>query len=387
MRSINFVFAFLVPSLVVFGILVSCAPSTTAPSAIATPAPQLQATKPVWQSQWEKMVADGQREGKVSIYSSMASELRAGLGQAFKEKFGITPDFYTGKAAEVTVKIMAERRAGIYLADVVSMGPDNFLYDFKPAGTLQSLDPFIVLPEVLDKQVWFGGQGLRFIDKEHTVLRMLAYMTPSILINTNLVRPEDTKSYKDLLSPKWKGKIVMGDPTVPGTAGAWFRGMALSISGPEYLKELAKQEPVILRDDRLLVDWVAKDKYAIALALKSDIISEYIRAGSPLKNVIPTEGANLTSGGGCVVLMNSAPHPNAAAVFINWMLTREAQTLRSQIERTQSARLDVPTDHLETAWLRNPSVKYYDNDDEKMLTQAADARKLATDIFGPLMAR
>lgn len=374
---------------IMFILILACSPKSRLPLETSKPFESAKKAETMagWEAQWENIVAAGKKEGKVSVYSSMGGELRSGIGQAFKDRFGISVEFFAARATEVSAKILSERRSSLYLADAVASGPDQLLFALKPNGALLPLDGIIILPEVLNKEIWYGGEGLRFIDKEHYVLRMLAYTQPGIIINTNLIRTEEVTSYKDLLNPRWKGKIVMGDPTAVGPAGTWFRTTALKITGPEYLKELARQEPVILRDDRLPVEWLAKDKHPLGLALRSEVVSEFIAIGAPLKNVSPIEGVGVTSGGGCIALMNNAPHPNAAAVFINWLLTREGQTIRSRTELTQSARLDVPTDHLEPAWRRDPKLKYFDADDEKLLIEAENARKLARDIFEPVMGK
>ena len=71
------------------------------------------------------------------------------------------------------------------------------------------------------------------------------------------------------------------------------------------------------------------------------------------------EGSYLTTATASLGLMNRAPHSNAAKVYINWFLTKEAQTAYSRASTYWSRRVDVPTDHLEQAIV--PKAEKYDS--------------------------
>lgn len=218
------------------------------------------------------------------------------------------------------------------------------------------LDDALILPEVKDPKAWWSG-SLLWVDRKHFSLAFNAYSLPAYAINTEMVKPEELKSYRDLLDPKWKGKIIINDPTIAGI-GEKGLSFVLVTMGVDFVKDLAKQEPFIVRDQRLQVEWLAQRKFPIGLFCKSDPIAEFVKAGAPIKELIPIEGQALTSGSGNLPLVDGAAHPYAASLFINWLLSKEGQILFSKASLVQSAREDIPTDYLDPVKLRQPGVKY-----------------------------
>ncbi|MFH1122216.1 MAG: hypothetical protein V1758_00995 [Pseudomonadota bacterium] len=91
-------------------------------------------------------------------------------------------------------------------------------------------------------------------------------------------------------------------------------------------------------------------------------------------------------GPGLIAAFNQAPNPNAAKLFANWFLTKEGQTVYSRAAGAESARLDVPNDHLNKGDLRDPKVKYFISEDESFLKKKREyEKKWAQEIFGPLI--
>ncbi len=378
--------------LVISALLAACAP-TVAPAPAAAPAqapaaaekPKAPiASRAAWEDAWEQVLNGAKKEGRVVVYSTAGAEVRSTLVRPFKARYGIDAEFVTGKGAEIGQKVITERRAGIYAADVYVGGTSTPVTQLKPAAVLDPLEPAMILPEVIDPKVWWSG-NLLWVDSSHLILAFNAYPLPAYAINTTVVKAEELKSYKDLLNPKWKGKMTMNDPTV---AGIGPRGMSFLLHGigEGYMRELAKQEPLVMRDQRLQVEWLAHGKYPIALFCKSDPIAEFRKAGAPIEELVPQEGQALTSGSGNVTLVNRAPHPNAARVFINWLLSKEGQLLFSQASLVHSARVDVQTSFLDPVKVRRPDVKYFWMETEDYLVKLeSDERALFKDVLGSLL--
>jgi len=93
-------------------------------------------------------------------------------------------------------------------------------------------------------------------------------------------------------------------------------------------------------------------------------------------------GPRYVSSFGSLGLMNRAPHPNAAVVFINWLLTKEGQLVWSKAVNAVSRRVDVPTDHLPKYAIPNPKTKYWDSDSEAASVTIPEEEKVLTEIFG-----
>jgi iron(III) transport system substrate-binding protein len=179
-----------------------------------------------------------------------------------------------------------------------------------------------------------------------------------LFINTNLVKPEEFKSWRDLLNPKWKGKIIMGrDPRVAGYGNSTFKYFFTEKSmGPDFIRELLRQDIKILRDDRISTQWLAQGKYSICIC--SDLETQRLMDeklpiaaidGRQLK-----EGTHVTSAYANIALANRPPHPHAAKLYVNWVLTREAGLLFSKSVEFPSMRVDVPTDHVKSWSIPEP---------------------------------
>ncbi len=387
MRKLGIVISVLIFSanvLVVFG---GCSPrEAPAPSpAVVAPAVVALTTKaPVkeaWEEEWERLVLAAQREGRLVRIGSTGGELRVALDQAFEKKYGIRTESIAGSGTAIAAKILAERRAGLYLADILLGGPTTQVTLLKPEGVYDPLEPVLILPEVTNPAVWWEGR-IPFLDPGHILVSAGAYPSGQAGINTELVKPAEIKSYRDLLDPKWKGKILINDVTSTGAGGSWFQATASTIMGMDYVRELAKQEPVILRDQRQQVDWLAKGKYPILIAPKNEIFVEYEKAGAPIQSLYMAEGAYMAAGSSTVGLINRAPHPNAAKLFINWLLTKEGLTAYSKGDGSQTARLDVPTDFLDPLMVRQAGQKYYNPVSEEYFLKRPEHLKVAKEIFG-----
>ena len=167
-----------------------------------------------------------------------------------------------------------------------------------------------------------------------------------------MVKRGEIKSYRDLLDPKWKGKMMMRDPRVSGSGNDKFVFYYLHKDlGPEFIRALAKQDIKIMRDDQTELTWLAEGRYSIliggssasTLAMRERGVTNIGMVGAgQLK-----EGGHIVPGWAAVALFNKAPHPNAAKIYINWILSKETMTEIAKVGGYASLRLDVPTDHLE----------------------------------------
>ncbi|MBI4334944.1 MAG: extracellular solute-binding protein [Chloroflexi bacterium] len=361
----------------------ACGPGAAPASERAAPPAPAKVSSPgqeSWQQEWTRLQEAARKEGKIVIASMIAQSARQAISEALQDKFGIEPEFISGRPAEFAPKILAERRAGLYLEDMMIGGAETGLAVLKPAGALEPLDPVIFLPEVLDPKAWHSG-SLIWNDKDHHVISFAARPTAPIVINTEMVKREEIKSYRDLLNLKWKGKILIGDPTVGGGGNGLFSALAEGVMSLDYLRELARQDPMIAKDERLLGEWVARGKYPIAMAIGTETQTEFMRTGAPIDVVTPAEGTYVSAGTGVALMLKNAPHPNAAKVVVNWLLTKEGGTVFARATGGQSGRVDVPTDFLHPAMVRQPGIKYLDTSSEEYIARKNEYLKTAREIF------
>ena len=302
-----------------------------------------------WRQEWEKTLAAAKKEGMVSVLGPRQVQARD-VVVTFQKEYGIEVQYIGGSGRTISPRVLTERRAQRYLWDVYIGGTTTGLTSLAPAGALDPLKPTFILPTVKNPKNWRGGDQ-EFADRAARLQMVFSpFQRGTIFINPKLVKPGEITSYKDLLEPKWKGKIVLDDPRKPGPGNATFLFFYLHPDlGPDYIRALAKQDVTILRDYQQELNGLARGRFPLLIGT-SDATAEYkIRQGVPIA-VVDTrtlkEGSDRNPANGAVALVNRAPHPNAAKVFINWLLSKETQTTYVREMSYVSARLDVPTDHV-----------------------------------------
>jgi ABC-type Fe3+ transport system substrate-binding protein len=207
-----------------------------------------------------------------------------------------------------------------------------------------------LLPEVRDPKNWWGGHI--WTDKaKKFIYTSLAYSTENIWYNSDVMKPEEIRSFDDLLDEKWKGRMGFLDPRSPGS-GASLWSYLREIKGEAFLKKLAGQKLILGRDQRILAESVAKGKLTLVMGLTYYSFAPFVKAGLPVQPVpTPKEGVYVSGGSGHLVVLKSAPHPNATKVFVNWLLGREGQEIFSRAMGQGTRRLDV-----DTKWLSEVGV-------------------------------
>jgi len=299
--------------------------------------------------EWEKVLTAAKKEGTVMVVGPAGSNRSDSLTVKFQKKYpDIKVEYWAARGSEIVPKLRAERTAGKFLWDVYVGGTTSALTAMIPGGMLDAVELALILPEVTDSKQWRGG-GIEFVDPgKHLVI-----MTPSqfgtLFVNPNAVKPDSIRSHKDLLDPKFKGKISMDDPTKAGPGMAAFTFFYLHPAlGPSFIRELAKQEPIAQTDYMQEVDGIAKNKFLVLIGTSDVIAEERMKAGVPIAIVNPRnlkESTGLSPSSGSLGMFNRAPHPNAAKVYINWLLSKEGQAEFAHETGYISARLDVSTAH------------------------------------------
>ncbi len=373
---------------IVFAVLISaCSPSQPAAPTAASKEGGTVAPGPAV-NQWDTLVAEAKKEGRLTVYTSQRPEARDAITKAVREKYGIEVEFVAGRASEVVTKLRAERQAGLYNADIGLMGPTTFANELLPMNALIPLDPVLLLPEVKDTSKWLDNT-LPYLDKGHMAFRIVLTALPFYTRNTDQVKEGEISVSTDLLNPKWKGKLAMNDPSLSGNAADWFAFMTIEIMGMDkglqFMRDLARQEPHITRDERLLPEWVAKGKYSIGIGSSPSAPAEFIKVKAPIAFIETKEPKALSSGSGLLEMFKDGPHPNASRLFVNWILSKEGGAIYAPASEYPSARLDVPQDAFLLALVPRAGdvdpVQKYDRYEERK----GELRKVAAEIFGPLL--
>jgi iron(III) transport system substrate-binding protein len=331
-----------------------------------TTAAWAQAPSADWEKQWNQLVAAAQKEGKVVVIAPPDPQVRKALPAAFKARYGITVDYLGGRSSETAARLRAERQAGLHTVDVALSGIQTMATIFYREKMLDPLKPVLIHPDITDGSKWKKGEPWFMDPEQKYILRLFSTLTAMFYLNTSQVKPEEIQSGQDLLNPKWKGKIVAHDPTVPGTGSNDAARLYVQY-GEEFVKKLyLDQKPMILRDRRQISDGLIRGTYAIALGAEDDELERLRKEGMPLHAIYSLSDlpGSLSAGVGQVGLMSNAPHPNAAKLFINWIASKEGMEVFSRTRGGVPTRTDInEQSFLPAETIPKPGVEYFDTYD------------------------
>lgn len=328
--------------------------------------------KPAWQQEWEKTLEAAKKEGQVAIYIGGYESILPDFEKDYPE-IKVIP--VVARGADLVQRVLSERRADKYLADVVSSGANATTLQLYPAKVLDPMAPALILPEVTDESKWYLGKHQYYDPERRFVFNYVGSANyGDVNYNTNLVDPKEIKSYWDLLQPKWKDKIVVRDVRAPGPGGGTARFLYHHPAlGAPYIRKLyGEMNATLFRDFRQGPDWLAVGKFALCFFCDADKAKMQGLPVDLLGLQSLKEGGGLVQQFGTLGLFNRAPHPNAAIVFINWLLSRRGQIAlqkRTAIgdSPSDSLRIDIPKDDVPMQYRRQEGVKYVDTGKPEML--------------------
>nr|WP_245182021.1 extracellular solute-binding protein [Sinorhizobium mexicanum] len=255
-------------------------------------------------------------EGEVVWYTTLVvDQVVRPIAEAFEAEYGIKVNFVSGNMNDVVSRLVNEGAAGTMVGDLWD-GSTAFV-TLRDAGLTEGFNAPAAAnfkPEHKDPEGRWYAQFLQY---------------PSAAINTELVAAEEApKTFEDLLGPKWKGRIGWtSSPGVNGPIG--FIGNILNTMGEEqgraYLEKLAQQEIAnIPSNQRVVLDQAIAGQYPLVLQVHNYHAALSKAKGAPIEIVyLPTNVGNMNTIG----LVKGAPHPNAAKLLIDFILSEGGQTI------------------------------------------------------------
>ncbi len=328
------------------------------------------AQKQGWEKQWKGWVAGAKKEGRIVVTGDPDPVMSREIPAKFTSRYGVTVEWIGGRGSEIAARIRMERRARVYTIDVFTAGigtAANILYAEK---LIDPLKPVLIHPDVTDPSKWKKGKPWFVDPEEKYILRLLNYVVPIFYINTAKAKREEFKVMRDILNPKWKGKISAFDPTAG--RGSNYAARMYTLFGEEFVKKLyIDQKPVLTRNRRQIHDWLARGIYPIALSASDSEIKRMQKDGFPVETVFSlSDLPGITSAGdGMMALMKGVPHPNAARVFVNWLASREGMEIFSKSRLYSTTRSDVDESFLAKESIPVPGAKYFDGYGWKFTTE------------------
>lgn len=257
------------------------------------------------------LIEKAKAEGEVTFYSSLQAQQIDPFTQLFRKRYPfIKVNPYRVSGNRQVIKIQSEMNGGNHLFDVTN-GSSEQASALKKIG---AIDPY------LSPQREFFNAPNKDKDGYFTSL----YVIPIVLgYNTNLVkRGEAPKSYEDLLQPKWKGNMFLDDE-----AYEWYAVLLRHMGrdkGLQYMRALAKQELRMVRGRTAQSQLLAAGERPLAIALSGHTVLDIKGRGAPIDQVILDP---YYAQANKLMIARHAPHPHAAALFIDWSLSEEGQSM------------------------------------------------------------
>ena len=269
------------------------------------------------------------KEGKLAFYTAMDLPVAEKFGKAFEARYpGISVRVERSGAERVFQRIGQEMESRIHAVDVVNSADAAHFIVWKRNGWLDSY-----LPEEVARHY-----PAAFYDPDGLWVTTRVWLS-SVGYNTNLVRPEDApKSFADLLDTKWTGRMVKAHPAYSGTIMTATFQIVREL-GWGYLEKLAKQKVLQVQSSTDPPKKLALGERAVMADGNDYNLIQLKEAGQAVEVVYPAEGTPLVAGPSAI--FKSAPNPNAARLFQNWLHSLEAQQLLVDFARQHSAHPQV----------------------------------------------
>ncbi len=328
--------------------------ATTAPEPGVTAAPANTPTPDAmmeFKAEWDALIAKAQEEGELSLVlaGNTSRALRTAVIPLFEENFGISVTSQGGTGSENANRMMAEREANIFSVDAWVTGTTTPRSLLIPNNMLVPIEPLLIHPDVLDTSKWFQGR-LWLSDPDLTYT--LGYSAnggrqSAFAWNTENVTEEDlaaTQSYWDFVEDeRWHGRLASAEPwgTGQGNNASWVH---IEV-GPDFWRRLLRERDlVVYSDQRQAAEAVALGKQDICLLGCGRVVNDLTSEGLPIERYFPhamKEGLTISTGGSNVMAVDRPPNPAAMQLFINWLLTLEAQEVLETSTGNNSLRIDT----------------------------------------------
>jgi iron(III) transport system substrate-binding protein len=261
------------------------------------------------------LIEQATKEGSIVFYTTIPADLVSQLVEPFENKYGIKVNVWRARSELILQRVLIESRSGKHVVDVINT-PTVLLEVLRREKLLQAIhSPYHkdLLPSAVPAHREWVNVSVS--------VRVQAY-------NTGRIRKEDLpKTYKDLLAPKWGGKLG-----IEANSHEWVSSVIEDMghaNGIKFFSDLAHNGLSMRIGYPLLTKLVASGEVPLALTVLPHSVEEQKKRGAPIDWFVIKAPAIGTAGG--VVVPKKAPHPHAALLFYDFMISPEAQDLLARI--------------------------------------------------------
>jgi iron(III) transport system substrate-binding protein len=268
----------------------------------------------------QKLIEKAKEEGTVVLYTSINLDNAEPIAEAFEKKYGIKVVLWRAGSEKVLQRVVTEGQAGRFDVDVIETNGPELEAISREGLTSEFYSPYLadLPPEALPSHKKWAADRFNFF--------VAAY-------NTDKIKPEEApKTYEEILDPKWKGKIGLESGDVE-----WFAAIVKTWGeekGLDYFKELASMDLMVRKGHTLVTELVASGEIPLALTVYNHKAEQLKKKGAPLE-WMPIQPAIARPNG--IAVAKNAPHPHAALLFTDFMLSPEGQELLNSLGRVPSS--------------------------------------------------
>jgi iron(III) transport system substrate-binding protein len=276
----------------------------------------------------DKILEGAKKEGRLVLYTGMETDESSLFTQEFAKKYPfIKPEIFRSSGEKVQARFMVEHRANTHLADIFQTSIVQ-VYQLKNSA---------LLARYVSEEAAAYADGFKDAHGFWTAFYQIPYV---IGYNTRLVAPKDVPaSYEDLLQPKWKGQISLETEEYQ-----WFYHLVQIMGrdkGLDFMRKFAGQNLQMRKGHTLLAQLVAAGESALATVVYSNRVERMKTTGAPI-DWVRFKGPTITAIN-AIAIPERAPHANTARLFVDFVLSREGQTLLRGLRRIP-ARSDIAPD-------------------------------------------
>jgi iron(III) transport system substrate-binding protein len=311
-------------------------------------------------------VAKAKSEGLVVFYTSVDVAVASRLARDFQAKYGIKVQVERTGSERVFQRIGQEYSSNLHVVDVVNTSDAGNFLAWKQQGWLASV------PLESIARYWPPA----FRDPQSTFATWRATLSP-IAYNASIVKPADApKTWNDLLAPQWKGKLVKAHPAYSGSEMTADYELMKAFGWP-YLQKLAGQDVMQVQSSTEPPKVLARGERPVMAGGNEYVVFELQNQGSPIGLIYPPEGTPFESSPAAV--MKDAPHPNAARLFYDWLMSAETQEALVTFGGLRSVRAGIKEPAGRTPIGR---IRLFHEDARGVLATSDEMKKRYAQYFG-----
>jgi iron(III) transport system substrate-binding protein len=267
-----------------------------------------------------RLVERARQEGVVALYTSLAPTESKPLAEAFEKKYGVKVDLWRALSDKVLQRAVTEAQANRHAMDVAETNGPEMEAIAQEKILAEVYSPYLVdLPAggIPAHRTWYPDRLNFFV---------VGYNTQKVK------RDEIPATYEGFLDPKWKGRIG-----IEATDSEWMAALVKQwgeAKGMDFFRKLAAMKPDLRKGHVLLAQLVATGEVPVGLTMYNANIESLKKKGAPI-DLVPVQPVVARPQG--IGIARNAPHPAAALLFVDFVLSPEGQRLYESMGRVPAS--------------------------------------------------